>query len=589
MLKQKLSLLTLKQNSANIHESITLNQYDFIAIFLAVIVGIILSIMPHILWLFKTGDFTWIADNDDLLYLSTASTAYHNHIMSLGDPVVITGGSTVYPWIQLIPGVILAKLFALNPININFIWRIWAGISVSTGWYLVTRVYLKNSWVALGVTVIFMTDIGINSCSLIFNHFITATNIAVGNTGGLLQTNPKLLDQWRLITPGMSMVYLLVHIWLFRLALTKPTRNRIILAAASFGVLFYVYFYFWTAATFALLIGILLDDNHRKTYLSTGILGIIFGLPQVIINALVKNSSNKEWLPRIDFFLPIPHFSELLIPKLALSLLFLTFLWVIFRRKDLIHLWALAASALLLTNHQIVTGLQIQNFHWNYCYGPVISLLLIVIVTELIPLINFWKKPLLLCGIALSSLYITTGIWLRSVEVTQTKESVELTNNYHKYYQQRFKDSNFRLEPRAVVAGKKEFVDFAVIMENQRLLSGYSVMVSPTIDNAEWDARIALNAYLEGIDRSSFIVQQKIDLMAHKFGPWRRNKQILEERVQSRQKYFDEIVADPVKAFKKFQVKYVALSQNAKSPEYLKLGWKLQQNGAYWQVWENKL
>lgn len=225
-----------KKYSVQFQDYITLYRHDLIAAGLAVILGIILSLMPHILWFFKIGNPISFADNDDILYLSYATTAYHNHPLYLSDPVLIEGGSTMYPWLQFIPGIIITKLLGLSPVYINIIWRLWAGISIPIGWYLLTRSYLKNSWLSLGITIICMTDIGINSCWLIYKHFITATKIAVGNSGTLLQASPQLLDQWRIITPGMSLAYLLLHIWLFHLALSKPTRSRILLAAASFGL-----------------------------------------------------------------------------------------------------------------------------------------------------------------------------------------------------------------------------------------------------------------------------------------------------------------------------------------------------------------
>lgn len=578
-----------KKYSVQFQDYITLYSDDLLAITLAVIIGIILSLMPHILWFFKTGSPVSFADNDDILYLSYATTAYHNHPLYLSDPVLIEGGSTMYSWLQFIPGVMITKLLGISPVYINIIWRLWAGISIPIGWYLLTRSYIKNSWLSLGTTIILMTDIGVNSCWLIYKHFITATKIAVGNSGTLFQTYPQLLVQWRIITPGMSLAYLLLHIWLFHLALSKPTRTRILLASASFGVLFYVYFYFWTSATLALLIGMLIDAKNRKTYINVGIIGILLGLPQLVINALIKGSTNKDWLPRTDNFLPIPHFSEFLLPTLALVLLVLTFCWIIFRRKDLVYIWALAAASLLLTNHQIITGLQIQNFHWFYCYGPVLSLLVILIIIEITSLIQLWKQPLIFGGISLISLYLTTGFWLRSVEVTQTKQSVELTTNYHKYSDQRFNQLNVSLEPRAVIAGDQQFVEFAVITDNQRPLSGYTVNLSPAVDNAEWDARIALNDYLQGINRSKFIAKQEADLKLTSWGPWVRDAKKLNERIKSRQKYYDEIVSNPVTVFKKFQIKYVALTKNTPQPQYLNSGWKLLQDGQYWQIWENEL
>lgn len=58
------------------------------------------------------------------------------------------------------------------------------------------------------------------------------------------------------------------------------------------------------------------------------------------------------------------------------------------------------------------------------------------------------------------------------------------------------------------------------------------------------------------------------------------------ERLESRQKYFDEILTDPIAAFKRFQVRYVALPAKTKKPEYLSTGWRLLQDGSHWQIWE---
>ena len=97
---------------------------NVIAISLLILFGVLISTLPHLLWFFKTGDPTWIADNDDILYLSYTANSYFNNLLDLADPVLINGGSTIYPWIQFIPPVLLAKLFGFSPVHINIIWRI---------------------------------------------------------------------------------------------------------------------------------------------------------------------------------------------------------------------------------------------------------------------------------------------------------------------------------------------------------------------------------------------------------------------------------------------------------------------------------
>jgi hypothetical protein len=571
-------------------EYFKLYRQDIIALLIVTLIGTLLATFPHILWLFKTGNPVWMASSDNMLYLAYTSDAYFNHPMHLSDPVLVDGGSTMYPWLQFIPGVLLIKLLGLNPIHINIIWRLWAGISISVLWYLVTRSYLKNIWIALTTSILLMIDVGVHSCSLFYKYFTVITKIAIHKPGNLLETVPLLLEtNWRLITPGLSLAYLLLHIWLIHLALVKPTRKRIIFASISFGLLFYVYFYFWTSAAFALLLCLLVDYKNRKTYLTIGIIGTLIGLPQLIYNIYIKNHTLKDWLLRSDNFLPIPHFSELLLPSVAIILAFISLLWVIFRDRNLTHLWSLGTSALILTNHQIVTGLQIQNFHWGYCYGPVISLLTIVILTSLVSPLNWGKRTLIFSGIVISAIYLTTGFWLRYVEVTQSKESISYTASYYQYDHQRSSNSSIKLQPRAVIAGDNVFTEFAMVLENQRPLSGYTVNLSPSVSDNEWNERIALNDYLQGFSRPDFIAKRQTDLRTTKWGPWVRNPKLGVEVLHNQISYFDEISINPVKALKRFQVKYVALLKGKEQPKYLNNGWKLLQNGSYWQIWQNQL
>jgi len=571
-------------------EYFKLYRQDIIALLIVTLIGTLLAIFPHIVWLFKTGNPVWMASADNMLYLAYTSDAYFNHPLYLGDPVLVDGGTTMYPWLQFIPGVLLIKLLGLNPIHINIIWRLWSGISISVFWYLVTRSYLKNIWIALTSSILLMIDIGVHSSSLFYRHFIVLTQIAIHKPGNLFEGYPNLSEpnNWRLITPGLSLGYLLLHIWLIHLALVKPTRKRIIFASISFGLLFYVYFYFWTSAAFALLLCLLVDFKNRKIYLTIGIIGTLIGLPQLIYNIYIKNHTLKDWLLRSDNFLPIPHFSELLLPSVAISLVFISLLWVIFRDRSLTHLWSLGTSALILTNHQIITGLQIQNFHWGYCYGLVISLLSLVILTNLVSPLNWGKRTLIFSGIVIATIYLTTGFWLRYLEVTQSKESISYTTSYYQYDHQRSSDLNIKLQPRSVIAGDAVFGEFAMILENQRPLSGYTVLLSPSVSDLEWNERIVLNDYLQGFSRPEFIAKNQTDLHTG-WGTWSRNPKLALEVLHNRTSYFDEISINPVKALKKFQVKYVALLNGKEQPKYLNNGWKLLQNGSYWQIWQNQL
>ena len=77
--------------------------------------------------------------------------------------------------------------------------------------------------------------------------------------------------------------------------------------------------------------------------------------------------------------MPIPHFSQLMIPWVACGLLAVGLTWVALRRRDLTYVGLLALAGIGLANNQVVTGLQIENFHWGWVWGPMISYLTVIL------------------------------------------------------------------------------------------------------------------------------------------------------------------------------------------------------------------
>ena len=82
---------------------------------------------------------------------------------------------------------------------------------------------------------------------------------------------------------------------------------------------------------------------------------------------------------------------------MALVLLTAGLVWVWFRRRDLIYLWALAFSALALTNNQLLTAMQIENFHWRvFVYDPCIGLFVLLVIAGEFSARERWSRPVLL-------------------------------------------------------------------------------------------------------------------------------------------------------------------------------------------------
>ena len=266
------------------------------------------------------------------------------------------------------------------------------------------------------------------------------------------------------------------------------------------GTLFYVYFYYWTTMGLAIALLIVTSRPRRKAFLLVGLLGLTLGMPALLSGWKVGTQVHADWKTRNAMFLPIGHFDDLLVPKLAFCILLLALLWLRISRDAgrLAPIVAVLASGLALTNHQIITGLQIENFHFNYAWGPCATLLAYLMIVDLLKrwAQSRWHLPALMCA---AVLMVLAALWLRYVEGTQTYESATLTNSYHSYYNMRGRSSP--LHANSVIAGEERLCCWATIMENQRPLSGYPAIISPTIGNSELHLRRALNEILLGRSR----------------------------------------------------------------------------------------
>jgi hypothetical protein len=576
---------------------------DFIAVALCVLVGMALSVLPHLVWLARVGSLVWFADLDDLLYLSVASQAYFNHPLSLSDPTLVAGGATIYPWSQFGPAILIARGLGVGPVAINLIWRTWAGISIGLAWYLVMRFYVGRPWVAAALACLMLSDIGSICGRLLVNQFWYFTMLVTGQSERVMITSPVLgtvpiiagipgvCPQWRIITPGLSFAFLLLYVWLVARARARPTWPRLVGAGVGFGLLFHVYFYYWTAAGLALLLALALDAGHRRVYFHAGWIGGLLGLPSVVEGFLFKRSNPADWLERSDVFVPIDRFSHLLIPKVALSLVVVTgVLLVCARRKDLIHLWALAVAGLLWTDHQLLTGLEIQNMHWQwYVCGPMLSLLLVLLAAGFALDRVRWPWPRAVAAgiLVLWGVHLAIGFTVRASEATQNHLCVEILDDYARYRSQRLGPSAARLAPNAVLAGDSRFLELAAVLENERPLVHYASLFSPSTRNDEWYVRMALNGYLRGLSRPAFEDEQRRDLATAVWGPWSHDPAKRAESLADRLEAYDRVAADPRALLAQFRVRYVALpAGQGGTPSHLENDWVCLERGGSWDLWE---
>jgi hypothetical protein len=563
---------------------------DIRALVVCAVAGLLLSALPHLLWWAKTGKPVWIADNDDLVSLAASANTYHNHPTYVGDILRESGGDSIYPALQYLPFVWVAKVIGLPPVLINLLWRLWAGAALGAILYLLLRGYLERVSLAAMATLTLLFNVGLLTAHFLDGQLRVLIPLLTGHGQAYFAFGPQISLHWRVLAPAAILPFVFVFLYFQRRARAAPSWGRVLVASVSFGSLFYLYFYFWLAAGLGLLLLVAIDAGHRRTHLLIGMIGCALGTPALVASYLVSHRNPSDWGPRNDFFLPIPHFSELLLPKFAILLLILAFIWIWRNKRDLLPLWALSTSGLMLANHQILTGLQVQNFHWSYVWGPTLSItavLCLICEMERHIVTRRWTRPVL---VAICLLMVSSGFWLRAVEVIRTHGSIEVTQNYELYRAQRLTGNSAPFAPNTVVSGDKAFVDFAVIAERVRPLRHYIANHTPSVTDTELDQRWALNAYLLGQTREEYETQERAFFINEPFGPISRDRTKLEPRLALQMNTYDSIAADPSPALNQFQVRYLALPAGQLPPAYLSAGgWTQIETGPNWRIWERRV
>jgi hypothetical protein len=568
----------------------------------AALIGVFLAVLPHLIAWSSTGAPVWFGDYDDYsVYLAIASQAYYHDPLHLGEPVLPTFGRAFYPEVQMVPGIVLARALGAGPVGITLAWRVIAGAGMGAGFWFVTVRYVRSRWLALPLTIILLADAGQIAGWPILKTVALTVQLALQGRGlSYLNSAPILTPIWRLITPALSAPFLLLQIGLLARARGQERATPLTLLGAGlgFGLLFYVYFYFWTAVALSLVLAFLIDAGYRRVYFHTAWVGAIVGLPAVISQALLKAGTSSDWLHRSDLFLPIARLSELSFePKYVPSLVALIVCFVA-RRKELLHLGTLAIAGLLLMNHQLISGLQIQNWHWVYVVGIAQSLLLLLLATgwaEGLQGATRWLKP---AAWVLAAAVLAAGTGLRAAEGAWTRFSREIKADYLAYRAQRAASGVAALSPNSVCGGDPVFLMAVAALDDVRPLMHLSILFSPSITNEEWDARAVLNGYLRGQDLSAFEADQRRVLRNRNprteaygvYGPWVAPRphadESLDTRVRSRVARYNEVVRDPVHALDQFNVRYVALPWSQPPPAYLARDWRLLQGGPTWGIWE---
>jgi hypothetical protein len=560
----------------------------FVPIALCIVVGLAMALLPPLVQWFKLGYFIWIGNGDELFYLAVSSQAYFNHPAYLADPVLVSDGTSLFRQLPLLPGVWFAWIFALGPLGIDGSWRVLAGVSLAVTWYLLIREFVPSRSVVAALVIILLVDSGQLTAALMFRQAQAFARLVSASPN--LVSGDFLHRQWRLATPALTQAYLLLNLWLVSRARRAPTKWSLALSGVSFGVLFHVYPYYWTAAVAALVLAFLLDRGHRRVYLWTSLIGGLISSYRIFYDIMLKRGTSPDWLIRSDKFVRVSRLADVMPPILAGLILVVAFVWIWKYRRELIYVWTMGLSGYVLFRHHFLTGLNIENYHWMYVSAPCCSVLLLLMVVALLPREGPRVRAALTGVMVISLADAGMGLGLRVAESLLVPAGLGLVQACSEYQAQRIDSGARRFVPNATAAGEIDFTNFAAILENQRPLDNYWVFLSPQVKDSEWDERVALNSFLLAEDRATYETKQRTGFQVgpgRGWGPWTRDPAVSAHRVRARLAAFDRVVADPEAALNRYRVRYVGLRIGQTPSAYLgKRQWTRIQDGPFWQVWE---
>ena len=527
--------------------------------------GAALAVMPHLIRGMRTGDPTYIADGDALLYLAWSRDIVRHGSVTMTDAIRRPSGPMMHPGLLFVPPAWVAHALGLGMTGLGVVWRLLAGPAVALGLYAAVRPFTKTARGAAGLAAFLLFDAGLLLGEVVQREGKILLSLARGSDS-YLDGVPRLLPHLRVPTPALALPFLLAHFALVHRARRLATVGPAVVAGVSLGLLFHVYFYFATAATLGTLLAWLLDRGGRRTYAVMLAAGLLLAAPAIIVGAQIKASTPPDWLVRTDKFAPVDRFDPnyLIRPRL-LILAWIAAAWVVFRtRRDLLYLWACTGAGLLLVNQHVISGFNLEDFHWSYAYGTALSLLLVLLVLPWLARLGGWRwiAPLVL------AVQVAIGFGLRAVEATDSGES-----NYYLNMLAEWRHEGFSIPPGTVMAGPYDLLLLLGAVEDVDPLAGRLVEFSSATTDEERDERDALDLVLIGLSRDR--AEAEIEATTHLTGAQRAY----------RRKLLDTLAADPVPLVDKFGVRAVVTPAGLRPPAALGDRARRVEAGRAWDLW----
>ena len=545
--------------------------------------GVALAFTPVIIWRLQTGEWICLDEWFAPFYLRFAAQAYYDHSAHLTD-IVVPGGVTFYPWLIFIPAVWLARGIAASPFAVYIIWIALSAVTLSSGLYLVFRRFLNQPWMAAGCTILCLSDYGFAVAHPFAAQLEILASALWFHRAGLVDAPWGLIQHWRVPDPALALPFVFFQVVALARAREKPTGRNLILSGFTFGLVFYIFFYSWTLVLAGLAIALLLDRDRRQIYLATILIGAAMGAPQVLYSNHLAHQASAEAMTRFGLMTRAPRLYQQTVPALSLAALAAVGLWIWkTRRFDLIYLWSLVAGGILLSRSRILTGIYFHEYHYDWQWAPLRMALVLIAAVSIAG--SRWRvrRAWVALSWMLVMLYFAGGVYLSVVCVTRMWSGVEYVRNYLHYRAQRGAEPAGRIMAAgSTIAGDEGFCELAAVAENLRVLGGEAVPRSMMVDDAQWETRVALNAFLIGMDRAAFEREARSDAANWLWEDARRRA----AAITGFMRIYDEISRDPDRFIQEFDVRYVAVAAEGPQISYLRAGWTPLEAGPYWRIWE---
>ncbi len=529
-----------------------------------------LGLAPFLYGKLQTGDWSAPNNGDLEYYLQIAAQPYYEQVPYLSDPAV-PHGAIFYPWLQFVPAVYVARAFGLGVFSISLVWMVFAAVTMAATLYGLFWYFLRGRWLAAGLTIGFLAD------SSDYHPLIHQIATLLGGLLHFRQDWRLTLFHFRLVNPALDLPFLFLQILAVAAARNRPSRVRIWISGAFFGVLFYVYFYTWTMAAGALGLAFVIDSESRGLYARTFAIGFILGIPAIVHDLLVRRALSAEGLARFGLFVAPKDFESvlaghdiILVPALCAALIVGI---VLTGNHQMIYSWCLAAVGFGLSYSSKVTGIYLHDYHWGWLARPVFWFVLCATVASVV----VGKARLSVAwGWAWGSfvvMFFMTGLYASTLDVRRMPSELR---TYSQYRTQRLAEAAAVLRPRALIGGDNDFCELSVIGEDLRALAGWEAYSSMAMKNSDLYARYALNEYLSGI-----VERGQFKKAASQYA-FEGDERLIDGFVSA----FDEVSHEPQTFLDAYDVRYVALRVDQPPPDYLKDGWQIIQDGPYWRIWQ---